>query len=200
MCETPETTALAASRDWNYYLEEIIRQVFRCKEITRGLLDLARQRRARRAACDLNLVAAESARLLEQRAQLRGVAVVINIDDNVGEVATDEGMVRQVLDNLLSNALDAVGEGGQITVSTLRAGERVAIEIADTGHGIPPELLVRIFDPFFTTKDPGKGSGLGLAICHTLAEALGGALTVESKQEAGSRFRLWLPRRAPGKD
>jgi signal transduction histidine kinase len=59
---------------------------------------------------------------------------------------------------------------------------------------------VRIFDPFFTTKDPGKGSGLGLAICYTLAEALGGALTVESKQDAGSRFRLWLPRRAPDKE
>lgn len=200
MRETPETAELAASRDWNYYLEEIIRQVFRCKEITRGLLDLARQRRARRVACDLNAIAGHAARLTEQRAQLQAVTVTINLDPNVDEVATDEGMVRQVLDNLLSNAVDAVGHGGQITVSTLRAGERVAIEIADTGHGIAPELLVRIFDPFFTTKDPGKGSGLGLAICHTLAEAMGGALTVESKQDSGSRFRLWLPRRAPDKE
>jgi signal transduction histidine kinase len=105
-----------------------------------------------------------------------------------------------VLDNLLSNALDAVGQEGEILVQTMREGERVAIEIADSGHGIPPDLLVRIFDPFFTTKDPGKGSGLGLAICYTLAEALGGALTVESKQHTGSRFRLWLPRRAPEKE
>jgi two-component system NtrC family sensor kinase len=106
-------------------------------------------------------------------------------------------MVRQVLDNLISNAIDAVGESGEITVSTHRVGERVAIEVADTGHGISPEMLVRIFDPFFTTKDQGKGSGLGLAISYTLAEALGGALTVESKQGAGSRFRLWIPRRLP---
>ncbi|HEX8493952.1 MAG TPA: ATP-binding protein [Pyrinomonadaceae bacterium] len=197
MREEEEISALAASRDWNYYLEEIIRQVFRCKEITRGLLDLARQRRARRSLCDLNTVVAESARLIEQRVQSEAVTITIELDRNVGEVATDEGMVRQVLDNLLSNALDAVGESGQITVSTLRAGERIAVEVADSGHGIPPEMLVRIFDPFFTTKDPGKGSGLGLAICYTLAEALGGALTVESKQDAGSRFRLWLPRRAP---
>jgi two-component system NtrC family sensor kinase len=200
MRDTDETAALAASRDWNYYLEEIIRQVFRCKEITRGLLDLARQRRARRAICDLNTLVAESARLTEQRAQSDSVTVVINLDPNLGEVATDEGMVRQVLDNLLSNALDAVGESGEISVTTLRAGERIAVEVADSGHGISPELLVRIFDPFFTTKDPGKGSGLGLAICYTLAEALGGALTVESKQSAGSRFRLWLPRRAPDKE
>ena len=200
MRDDEEIAALAASREWNYYLEEIIRQVFRCKEITRGLLDLARQRRARRALCDLNTVVAESARLTEQRVQSEAVTIAIELDQNIGEIATDEGMVRQVLDNLLSNALDAVGESGQITVSTLRAGERVAVEIADSGHGIPPEMLVRIFDPFFTTKDPGKGSGLGLAICYTLAEALGGALTVESKQSAGSRFRLWLPRRAPDKE
>ncbi|MDX6695770.1 MAG: two-component system, NtrC family, sensor kinase [Blastocatellia bacterium] len=195
--ETPETLALAESRDWNYYLEEIIRQVFRCKEITRGLLDLSRQRRPRRLASDLNSLVAEAARLTEQRVESEAVRLVVKLDENVGEVATDEGMVRQVLDNLLSNALDAVGQSGQITVSTLRAGERIAIEVADTGHGIAPELLVRIFDPFFTTKDPGKGSGLGLAICYTLAEALGGALTVESKPATGSRFRLWLPRRAP---
>lgn len=200
MRDEEEISALAASRDWNYYLEEIIRQVFRCKEITRGLLDLARQRRARRALCDLNTIVAESARLTEQRVQSEAVTIAIELDQNIGEVATDEGMVRQVLDNLLSNALDATGQSGQITVTTLRAGERVAIEVADSGHGIPPEMLVRIFDPFFTTKDPGKGSGLGLAICYTLAEALGGALTVESKQNAGSRFRLWLPRRAPDKE
>jgi len=110
-------------------------------------------------------------------------------------------MLRQVLDNLLSNALDGfAGEsgGGRITVSTKAHGtERISIEVADTGRGIALELLARIFDPFFTTKEAGRGSGLGLAICTTLAEALGGALTVESKHGAGSRFRLWIPRRAP---
>jgi two-component system NtrC family sensor kinase len=185
------------SRDWSFYLEEIVRQALRCKEITRGLLDLSRQRRPHRAACDINEMAAQCARLMEDRIQAEGVKVKVNLDPEVGEVATDAGMMRQVLDNLMSNALDAVGENGEITVSTHRVGERVTIEVADTGHGIAPEMLVRIFDPFFTTKDQGQGSGLGLAISYTLAEALGGALTVESKQGAGSRFRLWIPRRAP---
>ena len=195
-----QTAALAESRDWSYYLEEIVRQALRCKEITRGLLDLSRQRRARRSACDINSIAAESARLAEQRASSPDVIVTVNLDESVGEIATDAGMVRQVLDNLLSNALDAVGGRGGVIISTMREGERVAVEVMDTGHGITPEVLVRIFDPFFTTKDPGKGSGLGLAICYTLAEALGGALTVESKQDEGSRFRLWLPRRAPERE
>lgn len=197
----PETRELSESQEWTFYLEEIVRQALRCKEITRGLLDLSRQRRAQRERCDINALVAQCARLAEQRAPGDSYKFTVKLDANAGEVATDAGMVRQVLDNLSSNALDALGEaGGEITISTMRAGERVTIEVADTGQGIAPELLVRIFDPFFTTKDPGKGSGLGLAICYTLAEALGGALTVESKQGAGSRFRLWLPRRTPEKE
>ncbi|HKQ50815.1 MAG TPA: ATP-binding protein, partial [Pyrinomonadaceae bacterium] len=155
------------------------------------------QRRPHRQACDINEMAAQCARLAEDRVQSDAVRVEVSLDPEAGEVATDAVMVRQILDNLVSNALDAVGDRGLITVSTHRVGERIAIEVADTGHGIAPEMLVRIFDPFFTTKDQGKGSGLGLAISYTLAEALGGALTVESKLSAGSRFRLWLPRRVP---
>jgi two-component system NtrC family sensor kinase len=191
--------ATSESRDWSFYLEEIVRQALRCKEITRGLLDLSRQRRPMRVACDINEMTAQCVRLVEDRIQSDTVKIKVNLYPEVGEVATDAGMVRQVLDNLMGNALDAVGLGGEITVSTHRIAERVAIEVADTGHGIAPEMLVRIFDPFFTTKDQGKGSGLGLAISYTLAEALGGALTVESRQGAGSRFRLWIPRRVPEK-
>jgi two-component system NtrC family sensor kinase len=194
----PEAEALAAEGRWDYYLEEIVRQALRCKEITRGLLALARQRRARREPVELNALAEQAARLFEQRAP--GVVFELRLDASVGEVATDEAMVRQVLDNLLSNALDAVADGGRVSVTTRPDGGRVAVEIADDGPGIAPDTLARIFDPFFTTKDPGRGSGLGLAISLTLAEALGGSLTAESKPGAGSRFRLWLPRRAPEKN
>ena len=192
-----DTARLAAERQWDYYLEEIVRQALRCKEITRGLLDLSRQKRARREPVDLNRVVAQAAQIFGRRGGDQGVAVEVQTDPAVGEVATDEAMVRQVLDNLLSNALDAVGGGGRIQVSTALEGERVRVEVEDSGPGIPPETLARIFDPFFTTKEPGRGSGLGLAISLTLAEALGGALTVESRPGKGSRFRLWLPRRTP---
>jgi two-component system NtrC family sensor kinase len=198
----PALAAAARERDWNFYLEEIVRQALRCKLITRGLLDLARQRRARREACDLNAVVAHTVRLFEHRAASREGGVraefKLDLDESVGEPATDEGLVRQIVDNLLTNALDALGtSGGRVTVATAAEGARVRVEVADTGVGIAPETLARIFDPFFTTKEAGKGSGLGLAVATTLAEALGGALAVESKPGAGSRFRLWLPRLAP---
>ena len=107
-------------------------------------------------------------------------------------------MLRQILDNLIANAIDALNEQpGTVAVSTIREGDRIAIEIADSGHGIPTDLLSRIFDPFFSTKGPGKGYGLGLAICLSLAESLGGSITVETKESKGSRFRVWVPRRAP---
>ena len=196
----PATERAARERQWDYYLEEIVRQALRCKQITRGLLDLSRQKRARRDPVDLNRVVAQAAQLFERRGREEGgVRVEVGADPSVGEVATDETMVRQILDNLLANALDAAGAGGAVHVSTLLDGERVRVEVADTGAGIAPETLARIFDPFFTTKDPGRGAGLGLAISLTLAEALGGALTVESRPGKGSRFRLWLPRRTPEK-
>jgi PAS domain S-box-containing protein len=188
---------LAASRQWNYYLEEIVRQSFRCKEITRGLLDLTRQRQARRVSIDINSVVKQCAKIGVQRAGSKA-EFQVHLDENIGEVATDAEMLRQMLDNLIANAVDALGEQpGTVAVSTIREGDRIAIEIADSGQGIPADLLAKIFDPFFSTKGPGKGYGLGLAICLSLAESLGGGITVQTKEGAGSRFRVWIPRRSP---
>jgi len=189
--------ALPPAAQWNYYLEEIVRQSLRCKEMTRGLLDLTRQRQAKRVLADINAIAKECSKVAVQRAK-SSAHVEMKLDDAIPQVATDVEMVRQILDNFLTNAIDALSdEGGMVTVSTKRFGDRVAIEVADTGSGIPSELLAQIFDPFFSTKGPGKGYGLGLAISLTLAETLGGGISVESKVGKGSRFRLWLPRRAP---
>ena len=188
---------LATSRQWNYYLEEIVRQSLHCKEITRGLLDLTRQRQARRVLIDINSVVKQCAKIGAQRAGSKA-EFQMHLDENIGEVATDAEMLGQILDNLIANAVDALAEKpGIVTVSTIREGDRIAIEIADSGQGIPADLLSKIFDPFFSTKRPGKGYGLGLAICLSLAESLGGSITVQTKEGNGSRFRVWIPRRAP---
>jgi two-component system NtrC family sensor kinase len=192
-----DDTQLPETSQWQYYLEEIVRQSLRCKEITRGLLDLTRQRTAKRVLCNLNALARDCARVALQRAD-SAVELEIKQDEAIGQIATDAEMVRQILDNLLTNALDALEtEKGTITVSTKRDGEQINIEVADTGSGVRADVLAKIFDPFFSTKGPGKGYGLGLSISLTLAESLGGGISVESKTGEGSRFRLWLPRRAP---
>ncbi|WP_059439572.1 ATP-binding protein, partial [Anaeromyxobacter sp. PSR-1] len=113
-----------------------------------------------------------------------------------------EARLGQVFLNLLVNAAQAIPEGHadehQIRVSARAlAGERVAVEVADTGSGIAPEHLPRIFDPFFTTKPPGVGTGLGLSICQSIVSAMGGEIQVESALGHGTAFRVVLPASGP---
>jgi CheY-like chemotaxis protein len=95
--------------------------------------------------------------------------------------------------NLILNALDAMPEGGMLTISTALVDERVEIAVADTGVGMPPEVRDRVFDPFFTTKGP-QGTGLGLSMTYGIISRHGGSIAVESELGRGSTFRLSLPR------
>jgi signal transduction histidine kinase len=110
---------------------------------------------------------------------------------------TDAGLLRQIVVNLLSNALDALDSAdgaGRVVVSASAEDTDVLITVSDTGHGISPEDLRRIFEPFYTTKGRGKGTGLGLAICRQLTAALGGSISVESQPGRGSTFFVRIPR------
>jgi signal transduction histidine kinase len=108
--------------------------------------------------------------------------------------------INQVWTNLLANAIDAIGETGTITLRTRRDGECIAVDVADTGPGIPPGIRDHIFDPFFTTKDVGHGTGLGLdTVKRIVEERHGGSLTFDSNQ-SGTTFHVWLPLRAPTGD
>jgi PAS domain S-box-containing protein len=105
--------------------------------------------------------------------------------------------INQVVLNLLSNAVDACGENGKVTVRTCTGPRGVEIHVVDTGCGIPPAIRDKIFDPFFTTKPPGKGTGLGLSISHGIVEDHGGTIEVESAAGEGSHFTVTLPLRPP---
>ncbi len=115
----------------------------------------------------------------------------------VPAVEANEARLGQVFLNLLINAAQAIPEGrvddNRVRVVTRAEGDRVVVEISDTGRGIAPEHLPRIFDPFFTTKPVGEGTGLGLSICHGIVTALGGEISVESTPDRGSTFRVLLP-------
>jgi len=118
-------------------------------------------------------------------------------DDGLRDLVTDPGLLRQILLNLLTNALDAVDKNGRVTVAAIPEGDSVLLTVSDTGHGIPVDDLKRIFEPFYTTKGRGKGTGLGLAICRQLVAALGGTISVESQLGRGSTFFVRLPRSGP---
>jgi len=107
--------------------------------------------------------------------------------------------LNQVFMNLLVNAAQAIDEHGTITIRTGGKGEEVWVEIADSGKGIPPEILPKIFDPFFTTKPVGKGTGLGLSVSHGIVQSHCGRIEVESKIGEGTTFRIWLPMKQPVK-
>ncbi|MFL5407316.1 MAG: two-component system sensor histidine kinase NtrB [Myxococcales bacterium] len=135
--------------------------------------------------------------------ELRQKANVVKEYAGVGFALANEGRLVQVFLNLLVNASQAIAtsspESNEVRIVTcLDAEGRIAVEISDTGGGIPEDVLPRIFDPFFTTKPLGVGTGLGLSICHSLVTTIGGEIDVTSKVGAGTRFLLTLPSVQPG--
>jgi signal transduction histidine kinase len=111
----------------------------------------------------------------------------------IPEVECLASQLNQVFLNLLVNAAHAIDTRGTITVRTGKQGEEVWVEVADTGHGIPPEHREKIFDPFFTTKPVGKGTGLGLSLSYGIVQKHRGRIEVQSEVGKGTTFRVWLP-------
>lgn len=175
-------------------LEQIIRQVERCKEITHKLLDFARKKEPLIQSTDLNKLVEDMARLVEKEASQKQIKIFRNYDADLPRVQTDPPLLRQVVLNLLNNATYAIGHDGQIVISTEKTtNTSVHLVIKDTGCGIPEDQLNKIFDPFFTTKPPGEGTGLGLSISHGIIDRLGGSISVESSVGKGSTFTIRLP-------
>jgi signal transduction histidine kinase len=125
-----------------------------------------------------------------------GVKVVRQFDPGLPHIEAYSSELNQVWTNLIDNAIDGLGGRGQITLRTVVQDGDVAVEVADDGPGIPPEIQKRIFEPFFTTKAPGKGTGLGLHIVYTIVHKHGGHIEVDSRPGA-TCFRVCLPLRLP---
>jgi len=202
-------------------LEVGSREIERISRIVRDYLDSTRPLEPERKTTDLPRLLDEAIELTRavNRQGARRVRVVRELDAADGEalraLITDPGLLRQILVNLLTNAIDAVvGSGaadgaavtgpgqvktqeGRVTLAARAEEDHVLITVSDTGHGIPDDDLSRIFEPFYTTKGRGKGTGLGLAICRQLTAALGGTIAVESAPSRGSTFFVRLPTSGP---
>ena len=125
----------------------------------------------------------------------------VTVDKRFGDITTvvcSPSQVNQVFLNLITNAVQALEAGrGKITLTTRTDGGGIAVEVADTGKGIPPEVLPKIFDPFFSTKEVGKGTGLGLSVSYKIVQQHGGRIDVQSQPGAGTRFTVWFPFKPP---
>jgi two-component system NtrC family sensor kinase len=177
-------------------LEVIVNETNRCKKIVKGLLDYARQTAPQKTLCDANEVVDKSIDLISHQATLQSVRIDRKFKPDLPKIMIDVGQVQQVLINILLNAIEAMPQGGTLTVSTGMDDRMVALRFADTGSGIPEDVLPKIFDPFFTTKEQGRGTGLGLSVSFGIIERHRGKLEVKSKVGKGTTFTVKLPLKA----
>lgn len=179
--------------DFREYLGLIRSEAFRCKSITNGLLDFSRTRAAKHSPLNLSDVISSATRLLAHQQRREGIEFQINVPDELPPVSGDPGQLQQVIIALSTNAIDAMPDGGVLSITAKTNGTNVLVEISDTGLGIPPEHLTKIFEPFFTTKEVGKGTGLGLAVCYGILTEHGGSLDVQSAVDVGTTFTVSIP-------
>jgi two-component system, NtrC family, sensor kinase len=168
-------------------------EVKRMTAIIRRFLDSARALTPAPEPTDVAALVDEALSLSLSAEVRERIAVLRDVSAEIGLVVTDPGLVRHVLTNLISNAVDAMAGGGTLTVRAARSGAQLVLAVADTGVGIGAEERRHIFEPFYSTKPPGRGTGLGLAICREISGALKGRIEVESEPGRGSTFTFLVP-------
>ncbi len=180
-------------------LRKIIEQIRNIELLMKNLLNYARPVAAQPVSFNVNKILDKTMYFIEKHPSFNSgnprKRIVKDLDDNLPEIVGDPQQLQQVFLNLLLNAADAIPDGGEITVKTCvdKEGRTVAIDLHDTGKGIPSELTEKIFLPFFTTKGKGKGSGLGLAVSKRIVEEHGGSIRFSNISTGGVTFTIILP-------
>jgi len=174
------------------YLTQCRQGLMRMVQIVSELLEFSRNSYAFFEYTKIERIIEDAIKTMEPRADALGVRILRNYTPDMPKIRSSN--LFQVFCNLIKNALDAMPEGGKLSISThLVADNTAAAEFRDTGTGLPTENIEAIFEPFFTTKDKIKGTGLGLAISKDLIERQGGCITAENAAGGGSIFTVYLP-------
>ncbi|MCE5270971.1 PAS domain S-box protein [bacterium] len=193
-------------------VDEISSTARRASRLTAQLLAFARRQIAEPVIINLNDTLLSVDKML-RRLIGENIEFVVLPEESLWNVKADAGQIEQVLTNLVVNAVDAMPQGGKLTLETanmeldeeyakshvgVTPGEFVMFAVSDSGIGMDREILDLIFDPFFTTKGPDKGTGLGLATCYAIVKQHGGNIWVYSEPGKGSAFKIYLPRATEG--
>ena len=176
------------------YLSKMEPELTRSTKLIRNLLDFARQSPPTLREVNLNEVINRALDLAAHSAKLQHIQIIKELNPSLPEPMADFDQLQQVCANLIMNAIQAMPEGGRLTLCTSVADDsQLKIEVQDTGCGISPENIRKLFTPFFTTKGKGKGVGLGLAVAYGIIQRHKGRIEVQSKEGEGTTFTIYLP-------
>jgi len=178
-------------------LDKIIGATLHAREIVKKLMLFARERPPVRERVSLPRVVDEGISFVESRAIKADVEIRRRVEADLPDISGDPNQLVQVLVNLAVNAIQAMPDGGPLTVEAYTDNDCVILAVEDCGVGMMPEAARRAFEPFFTTKDVGVGTGLGLSVVHGIVTSHGGTVRVQSEPGKGSRFEVRLPLAAP---
>ncbi|MFH1628818.1 MAG: ATP-binding protein, partial [Pseudomonadota bacterium] len=176
-------------------LEMALSETVRLTEMLRKMLSFSKPDEEKRQPSDVNMLLDEMLLLHEKQLREHSIRIAASFDKGLGEINASKNQLRQVFLNMISNARDAMPDGGTLTITTRRIDDRIHIDISDTGTGIREENLHKIFDAFFTTKESVKGVGLGLPVCYGFIRDHGGDIKVRSQIDSGTTFTIILPTR-----
>ncbi|MEK6645663.1 MAG: ATP-binding protein [Candidatus Firestonebacteria bacterium] len=190
--ENPKNTELI-----NRYLLLVQEGLIRIENTVQRLLDFAKPHSKLFRNVHINEILKKTIALVEENLKITRIILKKHFS-SASEIFADPEALNQVFLNIILNSIDAILEGGKISITTVSNIDAMIISISDTGCGIPKENLDKIFDPFFTTKKIGKGTGLGLAISLGIIKEHSGSITVESELSKGSKFTIILPKNSNG--
>ena len=190
----PGADADDLAADFDEYIDTIIAECNRCRDIVKNLLTFSPRKRIDFSRVDLNAMVTDVIKLLHFRLrQEAGVTIELNLPSDIPKINGNAPEIKQVLLNIVCNAIDAVDGKGRLDIYVKVRKKWVVLSVEDNGYGITEEDMKRLFDPFFTTKPPGKGTGIGLSTCYNIIQQHQGKILVESEPDQGSVFHICFP-------
>lgn len=178
-------------------IASIVRESLRCKALVHELLLFSRTAKTHAEPVAIHDIFESARLLLATRSKTEDIDLVVDVEHALPPLLGNRTQLQQVLVNLGTNALDAVGRGGRVVMRAYDDDDGTRIEVSDSGPGIPPGVRQRIFEPFFTTKEPGRGTGLGLSMVFEIVQQHGGTIDVESEVGRGTTFLVRIPDAQP---